>query len=110
MGFFSRLFGGDVPTMSPAQAKKRLDTAVVLDVREPNEYATGHLPGAVLLPLGTIDADSATRVIPTKDSEVLVYCRSGARSRRAVRRLLELGYTQAVNIGGITSWPYETER
>lgn len=109
MGFFSRLFGSDVPTLSQAEAHERLATAVVLDVREPDEYATGHLPGAVLLPLGTIDAKSAARAIPAKDREVFVYCRSGARSRRAVRRLHELGYMQAVNIGGIASWPYETE-
>ncbi len=111
MGFFSQLFGGGaVRTIAPAEAKTRLDTAIVLDVREPDEYAGGHLPHAVLLPLGSIDEHSAARVIPDTDSEVLVYCRSGARSRRAVRRLTELGYTDVANLGGIIDWPYETER
>ncbi len=111
MGFLSKWFGtAEVPTISPAEAKKRMATAIVLDVREPDEYADGHLPKARLLPLGTINEASAAQAIPTKDSDVLVYCRSGARSRRAVQRLIGLGYTRAVNIGGIMDWPYETER
>lgn len=110
MGLLSRWLGGDVPTLAPAEAHARLAEVLVLDVREPEEYATGHLPGARLLPVGTIDAAQAARVIPAKESEVFVYCRSGARSRQAVRRLHALGYTRAVNIGGILDWPYETER
>ena len=65
-------------------AKEMIDTqeVIILDVREQDEYDSGHIPGAVLLPVGTIDEDTAAEVIPEKDSTVLVYCRSGNRSRR----------------------------
>ena len=68
-----------------------------------------HIPGAVLLPVGSIDEDTAAEVIPEKDSTVLVYCRSGNRSKTASSALAELGYTNIYEFGGITTWPYETE-
>lgn len=82
---------------------------IVLDVREQDEYDSGHIPGAVLLPVGTIDQDTAAEVIPEKDSTVLVYCRSGNRSKTASSTLAELGYTNIYEFGGINTWPYETE-
>lgn len=93
------------------EAKEMMDTqeVIVLDVREQNEYDSGHIPGAVLLPVGTIDEDTAAAVIPEKDSTVLVYCRSGNRSKTASSALAELGYTNIYEFGGINSWPYETE-
>lgn len=93
------------------EAKEMMDTqeVIVLDVREQNEYDSGHIPGAVLLPVGTIDEDTATAVIPEKDSTVLVYCRSGNRSKTASSALAELGYTNIYEFGGINTWPYETE-
>src|SRR5699024_5143925 len=64
------------------------------------------IPGAVLLPVGSIDEDTATEVIPEKDSTVLVYCRSGNRSKTASSALAELGYTNIYEFGGISTWPY----
>ena len=91
------------------QMMEEQEDAIVLDVREKEEYETGHIPGAVLLPLGTIDEDSAASVIPKKASVVLVYCRSGRRSKQASQALAELGYTQIYEFGGINDWPYEVE-
>ena len=84
--------------------------AVILDVREQDEYDAGHIPGAVLLPVGTIDEETAVSVIPEKDTVVLVYCRSGNRSKTASHALADLGYTQIYEFGGIKDWPYEVER
>lgn len=61
------------------------------------------------LPVGTIDEDTAAEVIPEMDSTVLVYCRSGNRSKTASSALAELGYTNIYEFGGINTWPYETE-
>lgn len=73
------------------------------------EHNSGHIPGAVLLPVGSIDKDSAAEVIPKKDTKVLVYCRSGNRSQTTSSTLAELGYTNIYEFGGINTWPYETE-
>ena len=93
------------------EAKEMMDTqeVIILDVREQDEYDSGHIPGAVLLPVGTIDENTAAEVIPEKDSTVLVYCRSGNRSKTAGAALAELGYTGIYEFGGINTWPYETE-
>ena len=93
------------------EAKEMMDTqeVIILDVREQDEYDNGHIPGAVLLPVGSIDEDTAAEVIPEKDSAVLVYCRSGNRSKTASSALAELGYTNIYEFGGINTWPYETE-
>ena len=80
---------------------------VILDVREQNEFDAGHISGAVLLPVGTITAETASTVIPDLDSVVLVYCRSGNRSKTASKALAELGYTEVYEFGGINTWPYE---
>lgn len=99
-------------SISPEKAKQMMAApgAVVVDVREPGEYAEGHVPGAVLLPLGTIDAKHAAAVIPEKDGMVLVYCRSGVRSKKGAEKLADLGYTEVFEFGGIIQWPYETVR
>ena len=93
------------------EAKEMMDTqeVIILDVREQDEYDSGHIPGAVLLPVGTIDEETAASVIPDKDSTVLVYCRSGNRSKTASSALAELGYTNIYEFGGINTWSYETE-
>ena len=95
--------------ISQDKAKEMMDTqeVLVLDVREQSEYDGGHIPGAVLLPVGTIDEDTAAAVIPEKDTTVLVYCRSGSRSKRAAKALADLGYTGIYEFGGIMSWPYD---
>ena len=93
-------------------AKSMMDTqdVIILDVREQDEFNAGHIPGAVLLPVGTITADTASAVIPELDSVVLVYCRSGNRSKTASATLAELGYTGIFEFGGITTWPYEVDK
>lgn len=93
-------------------AKQMMDEqdVIILDVRELHEYDGGHIPGAVLLPVGTISAETAGAVISDKDSVILVYCRSGNRSKTASKALAELGYTQIYEFGGINTWPYEVEK
>ena len=97
--------------ISQEEAKEMMDTqeVIILDVREQDEYDSGHIPGAVLLPVGTIDETTTAEVIPEMDSTVLVYCRSGNRSKTASAALAELGYTDIYEFGGINTWPYETE-
>ena len=97
--------------ISQEEAKEMMDTqeVIILDVREQEEYDGGHIPGAVLLPVGTIAEDTAAEVIPDQDDTVLVYCRSGNRSKTAAAALAQLGYTQVYEFGGINTWPYETE-
>ena len=92
-------------------AKEMMDTqeVVILDVREQHEYDSGHIPGAVLLPVGTITEDTAAAVIDELDTVVLVYCRSGNRSKTASQALVDLGYTNVYEFGGINDWPYEVE-
>ena len=93
------------------KAKNMMDAGdvIVLDVREQDEYDTSHIPGSVLLPVGTISEATAASVIPELDSVVLVYCRSGNRSKTASAALVELGYTNIYEFGGINTWPYEVE-
>ena len=101
----------DYHQISQKDAKNMMDNqdVIILDVREQWEYDEGHIPGAILLPVGTIDKASAAAVIPEKDSKVLVYCRSGNRSKRASEALAELGYINIYEFGGINTWPYEVE-
>ena len=93
------------------EAKEMMDTqeVVILDVREQHEYDSGHVPGAVLLPVGTITEDTAAAVIDELDTVVLVYCRSGNRSKTASQALVDLGYANVYEFGGINDWPYEIE-
>ena len=102
---------GAYQQITQEDAKEMMDTqeVIILDVREQDEYDSGHIPGAVLLPVGMIDETTAAEVIPETDSTVLVYCRSGNRSKTASSTLAELGYTNIYEFGGINSWPYEIE-
>ena len=98
--------------ISQEEAKQLMDTHseyVVLDVREQHEYDTGHIPGAVLLPLGSITSESAAAVIPHTAHTVMIYCRSGNRSKQAAEKLCDLGYTAVLEFGGIITWPYEIQ-
>ena len=102
---------GSYEQITQEAAKEMMDTqeVIVLDVREQSEYDSGHIPGAVLLPVGSIGEKTAAAVIPEKDSTVLVYCRSGNRSKTASSTLAGLGYTNVYEFGGINTWPYEIE-
>lgn len=79
---------GSYQQITQEEAKEMMDSqeVIILDVREQDEYDSGHIPGAMLLPAGTIDEATAADVIPEKDSTVLVYCRSGNRSKTASKR------------------------
>ena len=83
--------------------------AIILDVREQDEFDSSHIPRAILLPVGSITEESAAAVIPSKDTVVLVYCRSGNRSKTASSALVQLGYSQVYEFGGIIDWPYDKE-
>ena len=102
---------GSYHQITQEEAKEMMDTqeVIILDVREQDEYDSVHIPRAVLLPVGTINEDTAAEVIPEKDSTVLVYCRSGNRSKTAAAALASLGYTKIYEFGGINTWRYETE-
>lgn len=93
-------------------AKELMDTEddyVILDARTQAEYDEGHIPGAILIPHDTV-ATAAEDALPDKDQLILVYCRSGNRSKQASQALVDLGYTNIVEFGGINSWPYEVEK
>jgi rhodanese-related sulfurtransferase len=91
------------------EAKAMMDRGeadIILDVRTTDEFETGHIEGAVLLPDYEI-AERAETVLPNKDAVILVYCRSGRRSKEASAILAELGYTNVKEFGGIIDWPYD---
>ena len=82
---------------------------IILDVRTQEEYDQGHIPGAILIPNTAIEA-KAEDVLTDKNQLILVYCRSGRRSKIAAEALVELGYTNIKEFGGIIDWPYEVEK
>ena len=93
------------------EAKEIMDTQegyVILDTRAQYEYDEGHIPGAIVIPHDEVK-DKAEQVLPDKDQLILVYCRSGRRSKLAAEALVELGYTNIKEFGGIIDWPYEVE-
>ena len=79
---------------------------IILDVRTVAEYESGHIPGAICVPNETIGTEKIPE-LPDKDQLILVYCRSGNRSKQASEKLVKLGYTNIVEFGGINSWPGE---
>lgn len=92
------------------EAKKKMqDTAnfILLDVRTPEEFSEQHIPGATLIVDSQISAE-AQKKLPDKDTPIFVYCRSGRRSAAAAKQLVNMGYTQVYDFGGIIDWPYET--
>ena len=94
------------------EAKKIMDTEegyMILDVRTHEEYDESHIPGAILIPHTEIEA-RAEEVLTDKDQLILVYCRSGRRSKIAAEALLELGYTNIKEFGGIIDWHYEVTK
>lgn len=91
------------------EAKALMDSNtgwILLDVRTQEEYDSGHIPGAVLLPNETIGVTEIPS-LPDKSQMILIYCRSGNRSKQAAEKLEKLGYTNLYEFGGIISWPYE---
>ncbi len=93
--------------ISPQEAKERIDAkkdVLILDVRTQEEYDSGHIKNAVCLP--NEDIISEPGILPDKDQEILVYCRSGNRSKQAAQKLADMGYENVLEFGGILNWPY----
>lgn len=91
------------------EAKSRLDASsdiILVDVRTQEEFDSGHIEGALLIPYDEM-ADLAESLLPDKDAEIFLYCRSGNRSGIAGQELIALGYTNIVDFGGIIDWPYD---
>ena len=94
------------------ESKKIMDSGeehIVLDTREQDEFDEGHIPGAILIPYTEIE-NKAEEMLPDKDKLILVYCRSGRRSKIAAESLSKLGYTNVKEFGGIIDWTYEIEK
>lgn len=90
------------------EAKNIMDTEsniIILDVRTQDEFDSGHIDGAILIPNTEITA-KAPEILVDKDQKILVYCRSGNRSKSASEDLISMGYTQVYDFGGINDWPY----
>ena len=95
--------------ISMEEAKEIMATEnnyVILDVRRQDEYSEGHIPGAICIPNESIGTDEIAE-LPDKDQLILVYCRSGNRSKQAAQKLVQLGYTNVVEFGGILDWDGE---
>lgn len=106
----SRTVNAVYHTLSSDEAKTLLDSSsppTLVDVRTSAEYAERHIPNAILIPNETIK-DVPPKELPDPDAQILVYCRTGVRSRQAANKLVAMGYTRVYDIGGISSWPYET--
>ena len=96
--------------ISGAEAKALMDSEsgyIIIDARTQEEYEAGHIPEAILIPEYEI-ADRAEKELPHKNQLILVYCRSGRRSKIAAEELVNLGYTNVKEFGGIIDWEYET--
>ena len=100
---------GDYKKLSAKEAKEIIDAeeVIILDVRTPQEYKDGHIEGALLIPDYEL-AELADSKLPDKDEKILIYCRSGNRSKTAAKRLTKMGYTNIYDFGGINSWTYDT--
>ena len=85
---------------------KENDNYIILDVRTIDEYNAGHIPNAICIPNETIGSDIVSE-LPNKEQLILVYCRGGNRSKQAVEKLKELGYTNLIEFGGIVDWKGE---
>ena len=103
MGLFDFLRGADINT--GVERFRAQPGAVLIDVRSRGEYREGHIPGSINIPLDEIGRAPAT--VPAKDTQLFVYCLSGARSRQAVGQLRNMGYSNVENIGGISAWKGE---
>lgn len=97
-------------SISAVEAKALMDSEtgyIILDVRTENEFAQGHIPHAILIPDYDIES-RAEEELPDKKQLILVYCRSGRRSKNAAAKLAEMGYSNVKEFGGIIDWGYET--
>ena len=98
----------NITAQEAKQIMDREEGYIILDVRTQEEYDQGHIPGAIVIPNTEIEA-RAEAELTDKNQLILVYCRSGRRSKMAAEILVDLGYTNIKEFGGIIDWPYETE-
>ena len=97
-------------TMDEAAVMMAQETGyIILDVRRPDEFAAGHIPNAINIPNETIGTSEIPE-LPNKDQLIMVYCRSGRRSKEASEKLVKLGYTNIVEFGGILDWKGDVEK
>lgn len=106
MRFFDFLKGPDIN--QGVKEYSTTDSAVLLDVRTPDEYRQGHIPGSKNVPLQSIS--KVAGMIDNKSTTIFVHCLSGARSRQAAAILMQMGYTNVKNIGGISAYAGKVER
>ena len=101
---------GEYHKISSEEAKIMMESGgvTVVDVRRPEEYAEKHIPGAILVSNETI-AEKSDEMLPDKEAVLLIYCRTGVRSKQASDKLIKLGYKNVYDFGGIADWQYETE-
>ena len=100
---------GSFSNITAEEAKKRLGSEkniILIDVRTKEEYATGHIKDSKLMPVDTLKEESVKSLVD-KEVTIFVYCRSGSRSAAAAKILVEQGYENVYNLGGINNWPYE---
>ena len=98
--------------ISQDEAKEMMardDGHIIVDVRRQDEYDAGHIPGAILIPNESIEKERP-KELPDLDQIILVYCRSGRRSKEASEKLAKMGYTNIYEFGGIITWPGETTK
>lgn len=98
--------------ITPEEAKEILQqntNVMLLDVRTKQEYEEGHIKGSILIPLDDLGKEVEEK-IPNKTQEIIVYCRSGVRSKEAAMLLINKGYQKVKDMGGLIDWPYEIER
>lgn len=108
----SKQKNGEYHKITAQEAKSRIEnnpSVVIVDVRTKEEYQENHIDKALLLPLQQL-TQQANTILPNKNTEILVYCRSGNRSRQAAEKLIEMGYTAVYDFGGIQDWPYKTTK
>lgn len=97
--------------ISQEKAKEMMDTLnpVIIDVRTPEEFRGGKIPKAINIPVNMIVKQAESK-LKAKDSEILVYCLTGSRSKLAAKMLTKLGYTKVYDFGGINSWKYKVNK
>lgn len=94
--------------INPVEAKAIMDRGgdIIVDVREEDELEEGYIEGSILVPMSDFD-NTVLKLLKDKNAEYLVYCRSGKRSKEAAKRLIQLGYKNVLDFGGIMDWPFE---
>lgn len=94
-------------TVDKAKEMIEKEDVIIIDVRTEDEYNTSHIKNAILIPNETI-GNEKLKEVSNLNQKIIIYCRSGARSKKAAMKLINIGYKNVYDMGGIMSWPYET--